>query len=74
MFQRRPNVLTFAKLPLSELVSRGSKLHSITCVMARASLSTPPTLSDKAERLENVAPDIAAYVEKLIDDLLAEVS
>lgn len=74
MSQRLGNVVTFAKLPPSKLGSPVSKLHSIRCVMARATSSERLTLSDKAGRLENVAPDLAAYVERLIDDLLAEVS
>ena len=67
-------VLTFAKSPPSKLGSPVSKLHSIKLVMARASWPRKPTLSDKAGQLENVAPDLAVYVEQLIDDLLMEVS
>ena len=74
MSQPRPNVVTFVKSPPSELGSPVSKLHSIRLVMARASWPRKPTLSDKAGRLASVAPDMAVYVEALIDDLLADVS
>lgn len=74
MRQPQTTVLTFAKSPPSRLGSRVSKLHSIKLAMARASWPARPTLSDKAGRLKSVAPDLAVYVELLIDDLLAEVS
>lgn len=73
MTQTRPNVLTFAKLPSSKLGSRVSKLHSLKCVMAHASLPNSPRFLEKAARLHAAAPDVAAIVETLLDDLLAEV-
>lgn len=74
MSQPRAIVVTFAKSPPSKRALPVSKLHSINCVMAHASWPRQPTLSDKAGRLASVAPDLAVYVETLIDDLLAEVS
>lgn len=70
----RASVITFVKSPPSKLGSPVSKLHSIRLVMARASWPHKPTLSDKAGRLASVAPDLAAYVEELVDELLAEVT
>lgn len=74
MSQRRPNVLTFAKSPPSKRVSPVSKLHSVRCVMARASLPASPPFVRKAARLHAAAPDVASIVETLLDDLLTEVS
>ena len=68
------NILTFVKLPSSKLGSRDSKLHSVRCVMGPASLRSSPQFVRKAERLHAAAPDIAAIVETLLDDLLMEVS
>lgn len=74
MADRRWNVVTFEKSLISKPVSPVSKLHSIKPAMLRARLSEKPTLSDKAGRLASAAPDIAAIVEALIDDLLRDVS
>lgn len=74
MYQRRPVVLTFVKSPPSKPVSSVTKLPSNKCAMARAGLRSSPQFLSKAAHLHAVAPDMAAFVEELIDDLLAEVS
>ena len=74
MSQRRSNVVAFVKSPPSKPVMPGSKLRSVTCVTARASWPASPPFVRKAARLHAAAPDVAAIVETLLDDLLTEVS
>lgn len=74
MSQHQAIVVTFEKLPPSKPVSLVSKLHFIKPAMLRARLPNGLSLSDKAGHLASVAPDLAVYVEALIDDLLADVS
>lgn len=64
--------LTFSKSLPSKLGSKVTKLHSVDCAMAPASLRKSPFVQ-KAEQLDAVAPDIAAIVEELLDDLLLEI-
>lgn len=71
--QRRNNVLAF-KSEGSKDGSRFSKIDSVKCVMVRARLRDSPAVAVKAERLHALAPKLAAIVEELIDDFLAEVS
>ena len=69
-----PTVLTFAKLPSSRLESPVTKLHSVKCRMVPASWPESPRFVRKAARLHAAAPDIADIVERLLDELLAEVT
>lgn len=74
MSQRRSNVLTFRKSSGFVAGSPSMNVGSIKCAMLRANLRNSLPVVDKAARLHAVAPDLASFVEDLIDDLLAEVS
>lgn len=75
MSQRRPsNVLSFPKSKPSEPSSPRTKLNSIRCRMLRSDLPKSPPIAGKAARLQQLRPDVAVVIEKLVDDLLAEVS
>ena len=74
MSQRRNNVVAFVKSPNCAPKSSLTKLASVKCVMLRAGLPKSRRFGEKAERLQAAAPDLAAIVEELVDDLLAEVS
>lgn len=65
-------VLTFSKSHASKRESRNTKLNSVACTMLRANLPSSPAFVDKAKRLHAVAPDMAAIVEQLIDELLED--
>lgn len=65
-------VLTFSKSADSRRVSRNTKLNSLGCTMLRANWPSSPAFVDKARRLLAVAPDVAAIVETLIDELLED--
>lgn len=67
MFQRRQNVIAF---PASNLTSRLSKLNSLSCKVLPAKSSTAPSLQQKTARLQAERPEAAAFLEKLVDDLL----
>ncbi len=73
MSQRRQmNLIAFPALnPRSKL----SRLSSVTCKPLRVPLSVKcSSLIVKAARLELANPSAAELIEKLVDDLLAEVS
>jgi hypothetical protein len=75
MSQRRSNVLMFAKSPLSETSSRAAKLNSLKPVMLPSgSPRSSPAVVDKLQRLRTMAPDLAEIVDRLVDDLLEDVS
>ena len=71
--RRRLNVLSFPNSPHSANASRLSKLPSGKLTMLRSTLSRSQPFGSKAEELKRRRPDEAAVVEKLVDDLLAEV-
>jgi len=51
-----------------------SGLDSVKCKMLRADSTRLPSLAKKAARLQALRPVAADLLEKLVDDLLAEVS
>lgn len=71
MSQRRlkSNVVNF---PGYAPPSRLTQLHSIRPSMLRATSSRSLPFGSKAEELKRRRPDVAAVVERLVDDLLAE--
>lgn len=74
MPQPRARILTFAKSPPPRLVSSVTKLPLLTSRRPRVPLRSSPQFVAKAARLHAIAPEAAAFVEELINDLLAEVS
>lgn len=74
MSQRRPNVLAFKRSPGSRLELPATKLDSVRCEMLPAKYNGSRPFVAKAERLLAMAPDLAAIVEELLDELLSEVS
>lgn len=72
MSHRRSNIVAFVKSTPSGFASSVTKLHSARCVIAPGSLSKTPRFVAKAARLHAVAPDIAAMVEELLDEMLAD--
>ena len=69
--QAPANVIVF---PSSKPNSRISKLNGVTCKMLPANSSSSLQLAQKAARLQAERPAVAALLEKLVDDFLAEVS
>lgn len=53
--------------------SKQSKLRSVTCKMLRAESPESPPVVQKVARLHHLRPKAAGVIEKLVDDLLAEV-
>ena len=69
--QRRQNVLVF---PNSKMNSQTTKLNGVTFRMLRADSSRLPLVAQKAAQLHALRPGAASLLEKLVDDLIAEVS
>lgn len=70
MSQRRTNIVNFSNYASK---SMSTSLHSIKPAMLRCNLSRSQPLPRKVERLLRQRPDVAAVIERLVDDLLAEV-
>lgn len=51
-----------------------TELRLIPSRMLRVDWSTLPPFARKAVRLQSARPDVAAVIEKLLDEYLAEVS
>jgi hypothetical protein len=83
---RDKRLLTKEEEPMSQLrlvqrspdsmpSSTPTKLGSVKCKMLRAaSLNSLPSVARKSARLHALNPGAAAVIERLVDDLLAEVS
>lgn len=70
MSQRRTNVVAFVN---SNRNSKVSKLDGVRCRMLPAHSSALPSVAKKAAQLHALRPSAAELLEKLVDDLLAEV-
>ena len=68
---RMTNVVSFTNY-VNE--SKRSKLHLVSCKMLRAELPESPPVVLKVQRLHMLRPKAAGLIERLVDDLLAEVS
>lgn len=71
MSQRRGNVIEFQPLKPS---ATDTRLPSKASRMLRVDLSRSQPLLSRLARLQELRPDVAAVIGKLVDDLLAEVS
>lgn len=71
MTQNRTNVVNFSSY-VNE--SRNTKLRSVNLKMLRANLPDSPPVVQKVAKLHRLRPKAAGVIEKLVDDLLMEVS
>jgi len=68
-----PPAITLAYSRNESAESRNSKLLSIKPTMLQCNSSASPPLVGKAARLLKARPDLAAVIERLVDDLLDEL-